>query len=137
MQPTLFLPMPTLGFAHYNLRANRDLLDTLSRFYCDVVGLAVGPRPPFGNYGYWLYAGQRDVLHLSEQSPGEVRRAGIKSTFDHAAFACSGRAEVETRLARHGVKYRLAEVPQTGLVQLFFDDPAGNGVELNFAPGDA
>ena len=39
--------MATLAFAHYNLRAPRKLLDELRDFYCDVVGLRVGERPPF------------------------------------------------------------------------------------------
>ncbi len=128
--------MSSIAFAHYNLRASRELLDTLRSFYCDVVGLRLGPRPPFSNFGYWLYAGERDVLHLSETSQGELREVLTKSTFDHAAFACSGRAAAESRLAQHGVKYRIAQVPGNGPVQLFFDDPAGNGVELSFAADD-
>ena len=38
--------MPTLGFSHYNLRAPLALVEELRGFYCDVVGLSVGPRPP-------------------------------------------------------------------------------------------
>jgi hypothetical protein len=36
-------------------------------------------------------------------------------------------------LARAGIAYRRRQVPQTGQHQLFFTDPAGNGVELIFA----
>src|SRR5437899_3008090 len=128
--------MPTIGFSHYNLRAPRDLLDALRDFYCEVVGLAPGARPPFSNFGYWLYAGDHDVLHLSEAAAGDARVVGVKSTFDHVAFTCTGRADAEQRLSRHGIDYRVAVVPGTGQVQLFFHDPAGNGVELSFASGD-
>ncbi len=124
--------MPTTGFSHYNLRAPRDLLERLRTFYCDVVGLEVGPRPPFPTFGYWLYAGGRDVLHLSETRHGEVRATGVETTFDHAAFNCTERAAVEARLAGQGVDFRSAGVPGAERVQLFFRDPAGNGVELNF-----
>jgi catechol-2,3-dioxygenase len=126
-----------LGFAHYNLRAPRPLLEELRQFYTEVVGLAVGDRPPLGNFGYWLYAGGTDVLHLSECGPGEQRSLGVATTFDHAAFRCSGRAQVEQKLAEAGVHFRMAQVPRTGQVQLFFKDPAGNGVELNFADAQA
>ncbi len=129
--------MATLGFAHYNLRAPRRLLDELRDFYCEVVGLHVGERPPFRNFGYWLYAGGRDVLHLSEAGPGAEAPREISTTFDHAAFSCSGRAAFEEKLAQRGVPFRIAEVPLTGMVQLFFYDPAGNGVELNFATGES
>lgn len=125
------------GFCHYNLRAPRDLLEALREFYCEVVGLTVGERPPFRSFGYWLYAGGKDVLHLSESAPQEQRAMHVSGTFDHAAFRCSGRAEIERRLIRHGVMYELAQVPGTGQLQLFFSDPAGNGVELNFASADA
>jgi catechol-2,3-dioxygenase len=126
-----------LGFAHYNLRAPRPLLEELREFYTKAVGLTVGDRPPLGNFGYWLYAGGTDVLHLSECEAGEDRAVGIATTFDHAAFRCSDRAQVERKLAEAGVKYRMAQVPRTGQVQLFFRDPAGNGVELNFANAQA
>jgi catechol-2,3-dioxygenase len=129
--------MPTLGLNHYNLRGPRALLEELRAFYCEVVGLSVGPRPPFGNFGYWLYAGGQAVLHLSESGPSENRGTGAASTFDHAAFNCSGRSEFESKLAQRGLSFRVARVPQTGQMQLFLTDPAGNGVELNFASEDA
>jgi len=127
--------MAVLGFAHMNLRASRALLDELRDFYVNVVGLAPGPRPPFRSFGYWLYAGGHDVLHLSEASPGEIRNTGRGLTYDHLALACDQLVATEARLRSLGISYRRAEVPMTGQSQLFFDDPAGNGVELNFASG--
>jgi catechol 2,3-dioxygenase-like lactoylglutathione lyase family enzyme len=125
--------MSILGFAHYNLRANRAVLDTLRDFYVKVVGLREGVRPPFDNYGYWLYIGERDVLHLTEAGPNEERLANVANTFDHVAFSCSDMPEFEARLHSFNVRYRCDHVPLTGQQQIFFIDPAGNGVELNFA----
>jgi catechol 2,3-dioxygenase-like lactoylglutathione lyase family enzyme len=130
--------VPVLGFSHYNLRAPRPMLDRLRDFYVEVVGLQAGPRPPFRSFGYWLYAGGEPVLHLSETGPGESRTAaGGSTTFDHAAFLCSDLAATESRLAAQGIAFERAEVPTTGIVQLFFSDPAGNGVELGFTPSPA
>jgi catechol-2,3-dioxygenase len=129
--------MNILSFSHYNLRAPRELLDALCSFYTEVVGLRVGRRPPFMSFGYWLYAGQQDVLHLTEARNDEVRSIEATTTFDHAAFNCTGREKYEIALAQRGVKYEVSHVPQTGQVQLFFKDPAGNGVELNFTSTDA
>ncbi|WP_323119806.1 VOC family protein [Burkholderia alba] len=126
--------MPVTGFSHYNLRAPRELLDTLCAFYRDIVGLRVGPRPPFSSFGYWLYADTHDILHLTETAPGEIRAVHTATTFDHVAFACTGLADVESALAARAVRYDRSQVPATGQVQLFFSDPAGNGVELNFVP---
>jgi catechol-2,3-dioxygenase len=131
--------MPVRAFDHYNLRAPRALLDDLCAFYRDVVGLTVGPRPPFRRFGYWLYAGERPVLHLGEADAGETCDAPVSGTFNHASFDCTGKREFEARLSARGIEYRTAHVPLTGHAQLFFRDPAGNGVELQFASehGDA
>jgi catechol-2,3-dioxygenase len=124
--------MPVRAFDHYNLRAERALLDELRDFYRDVVGLTVGERPPFRSFGYWLYSDGRPVLHLSQASEGESRPSGAVNTFAHAAFNCTGRADYEKRLQQLGIPYRTASVPLLNLAQLFFHDPAGNGVELQF-----
>jgi catechol-2,3-dioxygenase len=129
--------MPALGFSHYNLRAPRALLEELRTFYCEVVGLTLGPRPPLKSKGYWLYAGDQDVLHLSECAADEDRSTTVRTTFDHAAFNCRDRSAYEERLKERGVSYESASVPQTGRFQIFFEDPAGNGVELNFAGEDS
>jgi len=125
--------MPISGFNHYNLRANRATLDSLRDFYVSVVGLMPGHRPPFNNFGYWLYVGPNAVLHLTEARPDEDRPAGVANTFDHVAFASTHFAEFEQHLQRLDIVYRTSHVPLTGQRQIFFRDPAGNGVELNFA----
>ena len=120
---------------HYNLRAPRPLLDRLRDFYCDVVGLRVGERPPFRRFGYGLYAGEKPVLHLGVAAEGVACATNVETTFNHASFSCTGRKAFEQRLTERGIAYRVAQVPLTGQVQLFFRDPAGNGVELGF-PAD-
>lgn len=129
--------MAVSGFNHYNLRAPRDTLEQLRTFYCDVVGLQEGARPAFRSFGYWLYAGGKDVLHLSEASPEEVRQTGVLTTFDHVAFTCTDADETEKQLIQYGIAYDVRLVPATGVKQIFFRDPAGNGVEFNFAINEA
>ena len=125
--------MTTIGFNHYNLRAPRELMEELKAFYCEVVGLEQGQRPDFGNFGYWLYAGDHCVLHLSQARPEEKRLTHVATTFDHVAFSCTERPEMEERLKRHNIEFTTGQVPSLGSAQLFFKDPAGNGVELNFS----
>jgi catechol-2,3-dioxygenase len=124
--------MTVRSLDHYNIRASRQLLEQLRDFYRNVIGLADGPRPPFKEAGYWLYAGDRAVLHLSEAGEDEVHNTHVPGTFNHAAFACSGRPEFEKRLVAAGVTARQGHVPGTNIIQLFVEDPAGNGVELSF-----
>ena len=107
----------------------------LRDFYVATVGLVVGPRPPSPIFGYWLYAADLDVLHLAEQEPDDQRRIGSDLTFDHVAFECHDWPEYETRLAIAGVEYYKEHVPISHRLQVFFRDPAGNGIELLFPPG--
>jgi catechol 2,3-dioxygenase-like lactoylglutathione lyase family enzyme len=124
--------MTTKGLNHVNLRAPREVLDQLKDFYCDVVGLEVGPRPPFPAFGYWLYAGGRPVVHLYQAGAEEVRQTHVETTFDHVAFDCEDSDAVEAVLRQRGVRYHKAIVPASRQLQLFLADPAGNKVELNF-----
>jgi catechol 2,3-dioxygenase-like lactoylglutathione lyase family enzyme len=125
--------LPATGFNHYNLRAPRALLDELKDFYCDVLGLTLGERPAFRSFGYWLYAGDRDILHLSETTPGEVRATHVATTFDHVAFTCTDPGGMEEILVDRRIEFGERCIDQTGTKQIFFRDPAGNGVELNFS----
>lgn len=129
--------MPVRSLAHYNFCAERGLMEKLREFYTQVVGLRVGPRPAFAFAGYWLYAGDRDVLHLAEERPDDRREVGSHLTFDHAAFECANWPEFEARLAASGIAYRKSRVPGDGRLQVFFRDPAGNGVELQFPAEEA
>jgi catechol 2,3-dioxygenase-like lactoylglutathione lyase family enzyme len=129
--------MTTKGLNHVNLRAPRELLDQLKDFYCDVVGLEVGPRPPFPAFGYWLYAGGRAVVHLYQAGAEEVRQTNVETTLDHVAFDCEDSEAVETLLRRRGIAYEKAIVPASRQLQLFVADPAGNKVELNFGETSA
>ncbi len=121
---------------HLNLRAPAALLRQLRDFYVDVVGLRDGPRPAFNSAGYWLYAGDAAVLHLSTQRDGEPPRgpvdAAAPGTYDHMAFRAPDRDAAAARLVARGVPFREARDERARQHQFFFSDPAGNGVELNF-----
>lgn len=125
--------MPAIGLNHYNLRGPRELLEQLKDFYCEVLGLRVGDRPHFRTFGYWLYAGGHDVLHLSEAAPGETREMHIPTTLDHVAFTCIDPQAMERVLVEKRIEFGERTIEQTSTKQIFFHDPAGNGVELNFA----
>ena len=128
--------MTVTAFAHYNLSAHRELLDALRDFYVNVVGLRLGERPALRRFGYWLYAGDAAALHLSEASPGDTRLRQVSGTFNHGAFLAVGFRTAERRLLAHGVTVRVAVDPLLQQRQLFFLDPAGNGVELALAADD-
>ena len=125
--------MPVRGLGHVNLRASAETVEHLRRFYIDVIGLSEGHRPVFrsGSSGYWLYAGDRAVMHLSiAQNGGDsAQPAGV---FNHFAFDCDDLEAARARLDIAGIKYETDIVDELHQTQLFFTDPAGIGVELTF-----
>lgn len=124
------------GLNHINLRAPAELLAVLRDFYRDVLGLSVGPRPGFDSDGYWLYAGGHAIVHLSTQRPGEAVRGPVDperpTTYDHTAFFGTDPVATAAHLRALGVPFRESRSDITRQHQFFLQDPAGNGVEINF-----
>jgi catechol 2,3-dioxygenase-like lactoylglutathione lyase family enzyme len=127
--------MNIVGLNHYNVTVPGELLERVRDFYVEVLGFIVGERPAFMREGFWLYAGAEPLVHLTACGADDPRAGGARgpSFFDHVAFSCNGLAGVLDRLRRHSVPYELDEVTSLGQVQVFLRDPAGVGVELNFA----
>lgn len=121
--------MPLTALDHVNLRTPR--LDELAAFYCDVLGLVRGPRPPFPFPGAWLYCGDRACVHLVEAPPAARPPAGEPS-LSHFAFRATGMAEVLDRLQRAGVRYTIAALPGSTVTQVNLTDPEGNALHIDF-----
>jgi extradiol dioxygenase family protein len=117
---------------HYNLRVPKENIDELVSFYTSVIGLTVGHRP-LKSIGYWLYAGEKSLLHLSQALADEQREYDKKNAFDHIAFSCTDLNDFKERLAKNGIRYKQNEIFETEQVQLFLHDPIGNKIELNFS----
>src|SRR5689334_18058758 len=62
--------MQVVALDHAAIKTDR--LEETRRFFEEVLGLRVGPRPDFDFPGYWLYAGDRDVVHLVETDSGKA-----------------------------------------------------------------
>lgn len=126
---------------HINIRAPAGLLEQVRDFYCALLSLEVGFRPDFSSRGYWLYANDRPLVHLSlceaapDPAPGGGPDGGTGGGMDHVAFRSSGVDGLRTRLDGHGVPYRVSYVAELDLSQVFFTDPVGTGIEVNF-PGE-
>ncbi len=117
-----------------------DDIDQTRDFYCEVVGLRVGERPPLEFPGYWLYAGATPCLHVAERRsylrhaawlglavPHEPPGAG---PVDHIAFNATDYDGLRARLQQVGIASVSNSVPGV-LRQLFIEDPNGVRVEIN------
>ena len=120
--------MPLQNLNHLLVLA-RDL-DATRDFYVEVLGLTVGPRPPFRIPGYWLYLGDRAVVHLAGTGSGpETLDTG---PIDHIAFEATGLEDMVARLEDLAIPVRHRKVPDLGLHQIFIHDPNGVKIELNY-----
>ena len=129
--------MPVQSIDHINIRAPRELVAAMKDFYEGVLGLSVGWRPPFRSTGHWLYRDDRPLVHLVEDEAVQKPAGSRGPIVDHVAFSCTGLDDFERLLTGKGIGFRRTQVPETTIVQLIFTDPAGNGVELQFADAGA
>jgi glyoxylase I family protein len=120
------------GIDHYNLRSDEKMIETLKNFYINIVGLKLGYRPPFKSKGYWLYAKEKDVLHLSSSKDNIKNLINIDSTLDHVSFSANDKSLLMETLEKNNIVFKERYIPEINIDQLFFKDPAGNGIELIF-----
>ena len=117
------------GMEHFTILA--EDLDATREFYGAILGLEDGYRPPFDFPGAWLYVGGRAILHIIAGRALPENRAGV---IDHMAFAARGLPDVLAKLEGRGIRYDLRRQVDTRGWQLFFHDPNGAKVELDFTP---
>jgi catechol 2,3-dioxygenase-like lactoylglutathione lyase family enzyme len=115
------------GLDHINIRTP-DLARTRV-FFTEVLGLEVGWRPDFDFGGTWLYAGDKDVVHLVEVKRAHAPSRG--SALDHFAFAIDDFEEARRRLDAAGLTYEAGEAPNDGIRQIFVTELNGVTIELN------
>lgn len=116
---------------HVNIATER--LEETKDFFVEVLGLKVGWRPPFAFDGYWLYAGERAIVHM-QTAPRPVGPSA-DSALNHFAFDVDDLDRLLARLDPRGIPYRAVGVPGTDIRQAFLLDPNGVRVELNHKPG--
>jgi len=131
--------MPLTKLEHY-LVLTADI-DGTRDFYCQVLGMREGPRPPLGFPGYWLYLGDTAVIHIAEwqtYTEHSATRDILVSTpaagtgaLDHIAFNASDYDEFLANLERAGVQEHRNIANANGLRQVFLLDPNGIKIEVN------
>ena len=139
--------MPIGKLDHFSIRTLD--VEASRRFYTEVMGFNVGFRPPFNFPGLWMYNGPQHpettgVVHIIGIDLNDPQ--GLKEylgdrdldtlsgtgTVDHLAFAATGLSGMCERLKKHHVAFREPTVPSLNLHQVFFEDPSGVTIELNY-----
>ena len=106
-------------------------LETSTRFYEDVLGMERIPTPTFASPVQWLRVGDTQLhLFLAEEPAAPLRHhLGITIDDFDAAYEAVKAHTSDTW------GWQLVELPSRQ-VQLYFRDPAGNLIELNWPDAD-
>lgn len=123
--------MAITGMNHFTIVT--DELEKTVRFYQELLGLKTGYRPPMSFPGAWMYCDDEPVLHIIDKGVLPAEKIGI---LDHMAFSATDLSGTLATLKSRGLAYDLRRQQETRVWQLFFHDPNGARVELDFEAGE-
>jgi catechol 2,3-dioxygenase-like lactoylglutathione lyase family enzyme len=139
--------MPLSHIEHFLVAA--DDIDATRDWYARVLGMRSGPHPDFGFPVHWMYLGEADVVHIgpSAKSASQNQRNYLGRTsqdqragtgaIDHVAFRATGLAAMLEHLRKEKIHFSQRRANGQALLQLFFYDPNGIKIELNFDAAEA
>ena len=139
--------MPLSHIEHFLVAS--DDIDATRDWYARVLGMTTGPHPDFGFPVHWMYLGGVDVVHIgpSARMAGAIQKQYLGRTsqkseegtgaIDHIAFRATGLRDLLEHLKKQGVEFRQRRANGQALFQLFFHDPNGIKIELNFDAAEA
>jgi catechol 2,3-dioxygenase-like lactoylglutathione lyase family enzyme len=138
--------MPLSHIEHFLVAA--DDIDATRDWYARVLGMTSGAHPEFGFPVHWMYLAGVDVVHIgpSAKAATEAQRAYLgriaqdsgagTGAIDHIAFRASGLRAMIEHLRAQGVPFTQRRANGQALFQLFFYDPNGIKIELNYAAAE-
>jgi len=139
--------MPLSHIEHFLVAS--DDIDATRDWYARVLGMTSGPHPDFGFPVHWMYVGDVDVVHIGpsakmasdiqKQYLGRASQGTGQGTgaIDHIAFRATGLRAMLEHLRREKVPFSQRRANGQALFQLFFYDPNGIKIELNYAAAEA
>ena len=139
--------MPLSHIEHFLVAS--DDIDATRDWYARVLGMTSGPHPDFGFPVHWMYLNGVDVVHIgpSAKMAGAIQKQYLGRTseasaqgigaIDHIAFRATGLRQMIEHLRAEGVPFTQRRANGQALFQLFFHDPNGIKIELNFEAGEA
>jgi len=139
--------MPLAHIEHFLVAA--DDIDATRDWYARVLGMRSGPHPEFSFPVHWMYIGDVDVVHIGPSARnasenqkkylGRTSQSSAQGTgaIDHIAFRATGLREMIQHLRDQNISFNQRRANGQALFQLFFLDPNGIKIELNFDAAEA
>ncbi len=120
--------MLVTGLNHFTITASAETIDECVAFYCNILNLRIGFRPPSGGPGFWLYAGDLALVRLDVADHSLKPHTGLR-----IAFSCVNLPVTIRRLEDLGISYSTHHLADVDQFQVFLNDPTGLPIELNFS----
>jgi len=139
--------MPISHIEHFLIAS--DDIDASRDWYARVLGMKSGPHPDFGFPVHWMYLGDVDVVHIgpSAKMAGDIQKKYLGRTsgdsgqgtgaIDHIAFRANGLRRMLEHLHAEKVPFSQRRANGQALFQVFFYDPNGIKIELNYEAKEA
>ena len=134
-----------ISFDHYLLFAKN--LDETVKWYGDVLNMRPGPLPDFDVPVHWLYLEDKPIIHVTERRKENQIESYIgkvdyendsgSGLIDHIAFNCTGLKKMLSKLDGLNIEYTERRVDAQSRYQVFFFDPNGVKIELDFQADEA
>lgn len=139
--------MPLSHIEHLLVAA--DDIDATRDWYARVLSMTSGPHPDFGFPVHWMYLGNVDIVHIgpSAKLAGDIQKKYLGRTsekseqgtgaIDHIAFRATGLRAMLEHLRKEKIPFTQRRANGQALFQLFFYDPNGIKIELNYDAAEA
>ena len=125
--------MSVVDLNHCNLVVPRAQLAAVVAFYVEALALEYREFEADGRRLYWLYAGERPLVHLTIVDGAPRQPIVPGAPVDHIAFGATDLAGTCARLGQRGIEHRVKPYPKMHFTQVVLHDPVGLKIELNFA----
>ncbi len=120
--------MPLSYMEHFLLQT--EDIEATKDWYVKILGFRVGPAPDFKFPVYWLYLGDRDVLHITtggkNVSENRKKYVGQQSeasagtgVIDHVGFRTTGLHEMIEHLTKNKINFTRTPGQRPGAVPAF------------------
>jgi catechol 2,3-dioxygenase-like lactoylglutathione lyase family enzyme len=126
-----------IRFDHLSLSARNP--QKMSDFLVALLDLTVGTRPNLEFSGYFLFTGDKDVIHIFANQQPDVsnqlsQNEQPQNIVHHVSFFSDDYQDVLARIAKLGLRYSMSEVPGTSVKQIFVRGPEGLIIEIQALP---
>jgi len=126
-----------IRFDHLSLSAKQP--EVMRDFLVELLDLHVGDRPGLNFNGYFLFAGDKDVIHIFGQSMSRGKEAAHafnseQNVVHHVCFFSDDYSETMARIDRMGLDYSISSVPNSPVKQIFVRAPENLILEIKGIP---